>query len=322
MKSAADIVYWTCTVRPDRTGSGMQEAALRCRQGGGRTLLYYGYVFARLVSAILPISASYWVAERVADLWYLLSRGVRDNLGYNLALLPSVGADPRKVRKVSRAIMRNFARMVTEFLYMPRISPANLERHVDVESFAKLKRVLGRGTAIFVTAHLGNWELGAAVASMMGVDLHVVVYDHPDTRIARLFRQRRQAKGLKVMSLREAARRMRVAIAHSSVGVVGDRDFTGQGTETTFFGVAATVPYAYAAQAVASGIPIIPAFCVRLDDGRYHLMLEEPLFTPGSPETAAIIAERFVKVLEKWVEKHTEQWYFFQRVGERARAYV
>ena len=145
----------------------------------------------------------------------------------------------------------------------------------------------------------------------------------PDPDAARaFFRKKSRSLTNKVMSVKEAARGMRDVIEHSSVGIVGDRDFTGKGTETTLFGVAVTVPYAYAGPAVARGIPIIPVFFVRLEDGRYHLMFEEPLFRPGGTKTAAEIAECFMRLLEKRVEKHTEQWYFFQRVGERARAYV
>jgi lauroyl/myristoyl acyltransferase len=62
---------------------------------------------------------------------------------------------------------------------------------------------------------------------------------------------------------------------------------------------------------------------VRQEDGRYHLILGEPLFTPGRDDkTAADIVRSFVTLLEKCVEKHTEQWYFFQRVGERGRPYA
>jgi KDO2-lipid IV(A) lauroyltransferase len=266
---------------------------------------------------------SYWIAEHVADIWYAVSPLARANLIYNLSLVPGMRGDEARITVTSRAIMRNFARMVTEFLYLPRLKTADLERLVDIESFARLKGLFRGGSAIFVTAHMGNWELGAAMVAMMGIDLHVVVYDHPDPRIARLFRKRREARGLKVMSVKEAARRMRSLTEHSSVGIVGDRDFTGQGTEVDFLGVRATVPDGYAAHAVTHGIPVIAGFCVREDDGKYHLVNEEPLFIPGQSDmTAADVVSSFTTLLEKCVEEHTEQWYFFQRVGEKGRPFA
>jgi KDO2-lipid IV(A) lauroyltransferase len=213
--------------------------------------------------------------------------------------------------------------MVTEFLYMPRLETAEIEQLVDLESFMKLKDVLKGDSAILVTAHLGNWELGAAMVQRMGIDLHVIVYDHPDPRVAGLFRQRREAMGLKVLSVKEAVRHMRSLTESASVGVVGDRDFTGQGSEVDFFGVRATVPDGYASHAVTCGIPVIPGFCLRRSDGKYHLILEEPLFAPGEKDkTPADVVTSFVRLLEKCIEKHTEQWYFFQRVGEKGKPYA
>jgi KDO2-lipid IV(A) lauroyltransferase len=213
--------------------------------------------------------------------------------------------------------------MVTEFLYLPRLKSSDIERLVDMESFAGLKRMLGDGNAIFVTAHLGNWELGAAVVAMLGIDLYVIVYDHPDPRIARLFRKRREAKGLKVISVKQAARQMRSLTERSSVGIVGDRDFTGQGTQVDFFGVKATVPDGYAAHAITHGVPVIAGFCVRESDGKYHLILEKPLFIPGKGDmTASDVVGSFTRLVEKCVEEHPEQWYFFQRVGEKGRPFA
>ncbi|MFH1312171.1 MAG: lysophospholipid acyltransferase family protein [Candidatus Eisenbacteria bacterium] len=300
-----------------------QSTGSRSAGKGGERLLYYGYILARIAGAMLPLRISYRIAERVADIWYALSPRTRENLKYNLNLVPGTKGDEAAITKTSRAIMRNFARMVTEFLYLPRLKAVDLERLVDVESFTRLKAMLRSGSAIFVTAHMGNWELGAAMVAMMGIDLNVVVYDHPDPRIARLFRERREAKGLKVMSVKEAARHMRSLTEHSSVGIVADRDFTGQGTEVDLFGVKATVPDGYAAHAVTHGIPVIAGFCIRKDDGKYHLVLEEPLFIPGrSDVTAAEVVTRFTRLLEKCVEEHTEQWYFFQRVGEKGKPFA
>jgi KDO2-lipid IV(A) lauroyltransferase len=273
--------------------------------------------------AVLPLRLCYWIAERVADLWYLFSRKSREALLYNLSLGPDISKDEKDLARLGRRVMRNFARMVTEFLYMPRLTPDGLGSLVNLKSFDKLKEVTGGGRAILVTAHLGNWELGAAVAASLGIDLHVVVYDHPDRRIARLFRRHREAMGLKVMSVREAARSMRSVIAHSSLGVVGDRDFTGRGIETHFFGVRATIPSAYAGLAVSRDVPVVAGFCVRGEDGKYHLASCELIYSPeNTPRLPNEIVEHFITILEKCVETYTDQWYFFRKIGEKAGPYV
>ncbi len=237
---------------------------------------------------------------------------------YNLELVAGLNHDSRNLRSLTRTIMINFARMVTEFFYLPRMDLAAISDLVDVQSFQKLKRIIGKNNAVLATAHVGNWELAAAVAASIGIDLHVVVYDHPDPRVAQLFRRYREARGIKVMPITGAAARMRSALRAGSLGIVADRDFTGKGIEVSFLGVRVSVPSGYVALAVSEGVPIIPGFCLRDSDGKYRLMVEEPLFSPGrtSPDVAHIVAS-YIRLVEKQVEKHPEQWYLFDRVGGR-----
>jgi KDO2-lipid IV(A) lauroyltransferase len=279
-------------------------------------LLYWGYLLARVLARVAPLGLSYWIAERIADLWYVSSPGIREDVGYNLGLVPGLPEGDRSRAVLTRRIMQNFARVVTEFLYLPRLTRENLHRLVDLDSFASLREVMKRGPTILVTAHLGNWELAAATIAMLGIDLYVVVYDHPDPRVAGMFRQRRQAKGLKVMSVKEAAREITRSLRTASVGIVGDRDYSGQGSEVRLLGQPVRVPTAYARLAASLDVPVIVGFCVRHGDGKYRLTLEKTVHEP--PErmlTAEEIIEDCVRMFEKAVEKYPEQWYFFERVG-------
>ncbi len=280
-------------------------------------MLYWGYIIARMVARFMPIQVSYWLAERVADIWYVSSPGIRANVAYNLRLVPG-GAVTGRAAAHTRRTMRNFARVVTEFLYFPRLNPDNLGDLVDEDSFGGLKgRMTGKPT-ILVTAHLGNWELAAAAIAMLGIDLHVVVYDHPDPRVARLFRKHRETKGLKIMSVKEAARSIMGVLRTGSVGIVGDRDYTGQGTDARFLGVTVSVPSAYAGLAVSMNIPVIAGLCVRQEGGKYRLSLEETVYDPEhSRKTPEEIVQACLQIFEKGVEKHPEQWYFFERVDRR-----
>jgi lauroyl/myristoyl acyltransferase len=262
-------------------------------------LLYLGYLLARLAARTMPLQACYWIAERAADVWYVASPRTRANVAYNLSLVPGAPPGGRPRARLIRRMLRNFARVVAEFLYLPRIDTAGLGSLVDLDSFRGLTETLAGRRAILVTSHLGNWELAAAVTAMLGIDLHLVVYDHPDSRVARVFRERREAKGLKVMSVKGAAREIIGALRKASVGIVGDRDYSGGGKEARLLGVSV-------------------GMCVRQPDGRYGLVFRETVYDPGSDtKTADEIVQACLRIFEKGVEKYTEQWYFFERVGGR-----
>jgi KDO2-lipid IV(A) lauroyltransferase len=275
----------------------------------------------------MPLRVSYVLADLAGEVWYLLSPRLRGVLRYNLGLLPGLGEDRPRAdgtgaggvhgrRGLARRISRNFGRVVAEFLYSPRINPENLSVYFDLESFEPLRKYAEPPGAVFATAHLGNWEFAGAVLAMLGIDLTVIVYDDPDSRVARLFRERREARGMKVVPVKAASRELKAAVRGSSLGVVADRDFSGQGMVTTFLGVRARMPFAYAGFAVSHGMPVVFGICVKRDDGKYHLIVEEPMYGDREdPESGRKIAEQCIGKIEKYVEKYPEQWYVFEKIG-------
>ena len=261
---------------------------------------------------------AYTLAEAFADCWYLLNAGARRNVKHNLRLARGPGSDEESTKRLARRVMRNFARTITEFFYLPGMDQAALAELVDIESFRKLPSLTEGGKAVFVTAHVGNWELAATAAVAAGMDLHVVVYDHPDPRVAALFRRYRQSRGLKIISVTDEPARMRSAVRAGALGVVADRDFTGRGIEVSFLGRRVRVPSGYAALAVSEGVPVIPGFCIKAADGKYHLSIGEPLFSPGKTSTEITdIIGRYIRLVEKQVEKYPGQWYLFDKLGEK-----
>jgi KDO2-lipid IV(A) lauroyltransferase len=278
-------------------------------------MIYLGYLLASVVVRLLPLGAACWIAERIADLWYGASPRLRATLDRNLSLIPALER-PGPRAATARKVVRNFARVVTEFLYLPRINAGNLGRHVDLEDFRRLRQALGRKPVVFITGHLGNWELAAAAGALYGLDLHVVVFDHPDPRVAALFRKRREDKGLKVMSVASAARLLASVTGTSSVGIAGDRDFSGHGIEASFLGIPTRVPSAYAGLAILKHLPVVPVFCVKWSDGKYHLEMEPPLAIPDPADgDAAQVVSQYLNILEKYVVKYPEQWYRFDDLG-------
>lgn len=278
---------------------------------------YFAFLLGRALARLLPLAALYVLADLVGEIWYLASPRLRRVLAHNLALVPGVGLSPeRRIRPLGRSISRNFGRVVAEFLYSPRITPENVGDFVDIESFEPLRRYAEPPGAVFATAHLGSWEFAGTILTMLGINLTVIVYDDPDPRVARLFRERREARGMTVMPVKTAARDLISAMKVGSLAVVADRDFSGRGMETEFLGKRARMPFAYAGFAAARGMPVVFGVCVKEKDGKYRLVTGEPLLgRKDDPESARRVAGECIRRIEKCVEKYPEQWYLFEKIG-------
>lgn len=269
----------------------------------------------------MPLSALYLLADLVGEVWYAASPRLRTVLAHNLALVPGLDREPgRDLKPLARRISRNFGRAVAEFLYSPRVTPENIGEYVDIESFEPLRRYAGQPGAVFATAHLGSWEFAAIILSILGVSLTVIVYDDPDPRVARIFRKRREARGMRVIPVKATSRELVSAVREGSLGVVADRDFSGRGMATRFFDRRARMPFAYAGLAVARDMPVVFGVCIKKGDGRYHLEVGEPITGDSEdPGSARRIAAECVSRIEKCVEKYPDQWYLFEKIGGELR---
>jgi len=98
------------------------------------------------------------------------------------------------------------------------------------------------------------------------------------------------------------------------VAMQGDRDFNNTGIAVPFFGREAYFPRGPFRVAMATEATALPAFIVRVPDGRYRAIIEDPLPIDRDGDREAALrrnVERYVAILERYVRQYPEQWYCF-----------
>jgi len=284
-------------------------------------VLYFGYILARVVTAILPMAVSYWIAERVADLWFAFSPKVRANLRHNLGLVPRTPKGEGELGRISHRIMRNFARVVTEFLYLPKTNLENIGKLVDVGSFTRLKQLLGEDPAILVTAHVGNWELLGAYFSLMGYPVNVLATRLRDSRLNDQLVSLRDTVGLKVIErsrgLKQAFRCLRRG---EVLGVLIDQDTSVDSVIVDFLGQPAKTAVGPVKLAARTGASIIPLAMLLMDDGSYHIKVREPLHIGGHSDALKCDVEECSKAIEGFIYEKPSQWVWMHRRWKSVRS--
>src|SRR5215469_10032982 len=99
---------------------------------------------------------------------YLLHFRLRQVGMRNLAL-----AFPEKTRheraRILRGVFTSFGRQLAEVCLFPRYTPENVGKVVIYDGFENFERAMARGKGVlFLTGHLGAWELSAFVHSLHG----------------------------------------------------------------------------------------------------------------------------------------------------------
>lgn len=293
-------------------------------------LFFIAYNLAKLSIEVMPRPVSIWVARRIADVYFVLDRSGRRAVIANLThVCASTGRDTatrdgrRAVRRLARETFENFAVHIVDFLRINRVRAdietgllrfSNFERFRDALS-------LGRGL-ISVTAHIGNWEMGAAATASMGIPLHAVALKMKNKRVDEFFSRLRTSGGIHPVALGHAAWDCFRALKRKEmVAFVADRDVDGSGSRIRFLGREVRIPRGPAEIAAKSGAPVVPAFCVQEEEGRFRLVVEEAIdLDKGMPleRKVAVINQRVVGLIEKYISRYPSQWFAFYRVWDEA----
>ncbi|MFW6151605.1 MAG: lysophospholipid acyltransferase family protein [Verrucomicrobiota bacterium] len=264
--------------------------------------------FARSVVPHFPRPAIIGLAHVTGRIGYSVAGRERRVARANLE---TVFPDASEIWVQSAAMksFQTFALVLFDLFWFGRQSRRRIERFVDFDS--SMEAVLNSVPAVAVTAHLGNWEvLGLAVA-LRGSPLISVAADLENPAVNRELNLMRQATGQKVLPRRGAVRGMLKALrGGESVGLLADQNTLPQngGTYVDFFGLPVPVTRAPGILACRAGVPIIMAFCVPSDGGRYRAYVSES-FDPRSEGMNDLdVAARIAAATEKEVSLNADKW--------------
>jgi Kdo2-lipid IVA lauroyltransferase/acyltransferase len=178
----------------------------------------------------------------------------------------------------------------------------------------------GRGIVI-VSGHLGNWELAGAYLPARGIPHEVIVRPQANPYFNRFIDDTRGKLGMEVVPDADAVRRTPRALREGkAVGFVSDQGLLGlASTFTPFFGRPARTPRGAAVFALRFGAPVVFVTAVRLPDGTYHFVAEpvEVQLTGDRDVDSDAIVRRYTEILEEWVRRAPEQYFWHHRRWKR-----
>ena len=278
---------------------------------------YCFYKIGRFIAEHLPLKAAYAVAVFISDVHYCFDwrdrRAVKANLK---AIFP--GKTDRQIRRIRIEMFRNFAKYLADFLRFSKLDKEYIEKNIKIENIGYFDEALAEGKGVIaLSAHLGNWELGAGLVAFLGYPFWAVALPHKYKKVDDFFNAQRRSQGVNVIPLGVAVRQCLKAFKENKiVALVGDRDFNENGPKLDFFGKPTILPQGPAAFALATGARIVPCFMCRNEDDSFTMRIEKPIeFSPcGDKEkdTLALIS-KYKVIIEDYIRRYPEQWYMFRR---------
>ena len=234
--------------------------------------------------------------------------------------LPHLDAAAR--RRTIRAMWDNLGRNLGEFPHLAALqqnTPSGAGWLIEGEKTLLAQAARG-GPAIFVSGHIGNWELLPPAVASYGMAFASVYRPAADARVNQLILDVRSAAIGRAMPLfPKGAKGARAAYAHlrngGYLGMLVDQKLN-DGIEARLFGLPAMTAPAAAMLAIRLGCPIIPGRTQRLGPARLRLVVDPPLPIPATGDRQADIAALTQSIndsLERWIRERPAEWLWLHR---------
>lgn len=293
---------------PERRGSAAARFSAADR------LAFHAAVCLLRLLRLLPSFAAIRVAHGVGLALGLLMRRWRetaeDNLQKALPALPS--AERRRIR---RGACRVIGRIAFALAKLPTWSERQIREHVEFVGLERFRAGRSRGRGVLLlTAHLGNWELGALAHGRVEGPLHVLVRPIDNPLVDSLVQRLRCAHGNGVIAKRHSARRvLQVLRENGTVGILADQNAVREeAVFVDFFGIPAAANKGFAQLALRSGAAVVPAVAWWDGTAGRHIVEYGPEIevtrTGDDARDIQVNTQRFQQAIEERVRRHPGQW--------------
>jgi Kdo2-lipid IVA lauroyltransferase/acyltransferase len=268
---------------------------------------------------VLPHSVARLLGIAISRVVYMLHGRLRNVGRKNLQMaLPELTARERK--RILRNVFHGLGRQLADFAHFPKYHRHNIPLLAIYEGFENFDEARKRGKGVlFLTAHIGAWEVGSFAHSIYGNPMNIVVRNLDNGYVDALVRRYRTLHGNVTFDNRDFARGLLGAMrGGETVGILMDTNMTPpQGVFVDFFGIPACTASGLARVALKTDAAVVPAFTIWDSGIRKYKVSFQPALTlvrTGDPEADAVAnTALFTKAIEKCVRSHPDQWLWVHR---------
>ena len=224
----------------------------------------------------------------------------------------------KEIRQIVRRMYQNLGMNFVELCRLTAMTQEDLKNLVTMDGeeivLEALKQKKG---VIFLSAHLGNWDMLCSFAPRWGYPLTIITKNIKNKALNEYWMDIRQRFGLKFLPAHNSYRACLSALRKNElIGFILDQNMINtEGVFVDFFGKPACTTPGLAYMSAQSGAPVIPAFMIREGEGRHRVKILPVLEPPPDrkPETILRATQEYTKIIEQVIREHPEQWIWIHR---------
>lgn len=217
-----------------------------------------------------------------------------------------------EVTQLTRDACANIGRAVVDLVQAKRIWEEREQRIEFVtEDGFDLSEIAGQA-AVFVTAHVGAWQLSSFVAAHHNLSMTSVYAPETNPHLHTLVDRLRSTLPCHLVPRKGAMRGLMATLKRGNVvGLVSDLRLDS-GESIPFFGVNTPSNTTAARLALHHGCELLPLRAERLPGCRYRITVCRPI-RPQDPSASADIqakqmTQEQLRIFESWIREAPDQW--------------
>jgi len=279
------------------------------------------YLILQLLFFILgkiPLKTGKHLGNILGGLWFFLDKRHRKITKNNLLLAYKKEKSNRQLSALARRVFNNTVRMIFEYAWFYNSEPKYGSDLIRVKGLKHLEKAHAKGKGvILLSAHMGNWEIGAALAAISRLPISIVYRKIKSKPVDLIVQQNRQKMGVKLYPLHNAFDGVNQTLKGGNVvGLLMDQNSgLNRGIFINFFGVKACANPGLAKLALQTGTPVLPSFVYR-SSGKFIIEMqpELPVIRTGNREKDILQNTQLQNtVIEKMVRQHPDQWFWIHK---------
>ena len=266
------------------------------------------------ILGVLPRAVARGLAARTARLLLVFLPKLRKTAEVNVRVAFPEWSEAQR-QALLKGMARNLGWMAAEFARLPKYTQENIENAVVLDGHENFLAGKNRGKGvIYLTGHIGAWELSSYAHALYGFPLHYMARPLDNGPLDKLVNEYRGRSGNRPIYKNEAARTMMKVLKEAgTLGILADQNtMPGEGIFVDFFGKPACTTTGIARVALHTDAAVVPGYAYWDESlGKYRLRFEpavELVRTGDAERDVRENTQRFTKVIEDIIRKYPEQW--------------
>ena len=218
-----------------------------------------------------------------------------------------------EIEALIREIWGNFGAVLSEYPHLRTFAMAGKPDRLEIaiNSNSPVFQNTGKA-AVFVTAHLANWEITLASALRLGVPVSVLYTPLQNPWLDRMLYKARVRMGIKLLPQDGGIRTLvRELGSGRSIGLLVDQR-VDSGEPVPFFGLDMNTSTTPARLALRYHCDLIPTRVQRLGNARFRVSFEQPIIpTAGitdEHEKILDMTRQLNALCEAWIREQPQEW--------------